>query len=450
MNILLCIPFMCAIFSFLSVASCAATQRFPNVVLITIDSLRADHIGAYGYGLPTTPHLDRIASEGVLFANAISQGGWTSPALVSLFTSTYPSVHGVEAKHDGFPCTRNSALTTWVQAGYQVPSYEKLREENNYARLGFQPQQAYTFKPDALKQWITAHRSHPFFCWYHINKTPHLPYNPDPSYTSLFLPKGFSPDAAMTKRLDLIKTKVIIPRGSLDLREADRQAIVALYDAEVRMADDAVHEIYTFLATERLLDNTILVITSDHGDELMDHGFIGHASTNLEGSLYNEIIRVPLIIRYPPRIEAGRVVHTIVELIDVMPTLLDIAGLEKNRWIQGTSLLPLVRSPGTGEFKVAAFSENCPCGYQCTADNPLRDIRMVSVLKPGWKLIVTHSPQSSSYSLYNLRQDPDERHNVVDTHPTYRDELINVLITWYHQNRLLRKELIASCSGEIQ
>lgn len=420
----------------------------PNVLLVTIDSLRPDHLGAYGYTLPTSPHIDRIASEGTLFANAISQGGWTSPALVSLFTSTYPSVHGVEARDDSFPCARNSVITTWLRAGYRVPAYEGIRTEHNYARLGFEPQSTYRFTLDALKSWIQANRSHPFFCWYHINKTPHLPYNPDTSLEALFLPKGFSASAATKRRLETVRTKVIIPKGSLDLQEEDRLPLIALYDGEVRMADEAVSEIYSFLAAQGLLDTTIFVITADHGDELMDHGFIGHASTSLAGSLYDEIIHVPLILRYPAAIPSGRVVEQVVESIDIMPTLLELARLEAPPWVQGTSLLAAMRTGPAGDDKPAvAFSESCPCGYQCKADDPSRDVRLVSLRSSNWKLIVTHAQGASVSALYDLREDPRELRNVADKHAAIVDQLKDSLLTWYHENRLLRKALEAECAG---
>lgn len=420
----------------------------PNVLLVTIDSLRPDHLGAYGYSLPTSPHIDRIASEGTLFANAISQGGWTSPALVSLFTSTYPSVHGVEARDDSFPCARNSLLTTWLRAGYRVPAYEGIRTEHNYARLGFEPESAYRFTIDALKGWIKANRSRPFFCWYHMNKAPHLPYNPETPLESLFLPKGFSASAASKRRLEIVRKKVIIPKGSLDLQEEDRVSLSALYDGEVRMADEVVNEIYSFLAAQGLLERTILVITADHGDELMDHGFIGHASTNLAGTLYDEIIHVPLIMRYPGAIPSGRVVEQVVESIDVMPTLLELARLEASPWAQGKSLLPLMRSGQTSdEEQIVAFSESCPCGYQCKADDPSREVRLVSVRSRHWKLILTHAQGVSTSVLYNLREDPRELRNVADKHPAVVNEMKDLLLAWYHENRLLRKALDVECAG---
>ena len=419
----------------------------PNVLLITIDSLRTDHVGAWGYPLPTTPHIDRIAAEGTLFRNAITQGGWTSPAIVSVFTSLYPSVHGVEAKPDQFPCAKNSLLFKWIQGGYQVPSYEKIDDENNYSHLGFQAQKNYAFDLDSLKNWLREHGSTPFFCWYHINKTPHLPYNPTRPYDTLFLPSTFSQDPSVEKRLERIRSKVIIPKGTIELQQQDSIPINALYDGEVRMADEAVHDLYTFLASEGLLERTILVITADHGDELMDHGFIGHASTNWDGTLYEEIIRVPLVLRYPPMFPAGRIIDEVVETIDIMPTLLESVGVQGMTWSQGRSLLELINGKGPA-WKSYAVSENSPCGYQCKAEDPSRNVRLVSIRSNRWKLIARQGPSETTFQFYDLQRDPHEKNNVIREYERTAEVYKDYLLSWYYENRIMRKALVLDCSGD--
>jgi arylsulfatase A-like enzyme len=432
--------------SFPAHASCLLNTK-PNILLITVDSLRPDHLGAYGYPLPTSPHIDHIATEGTLFKNAISQGGWTSPALVSIFTSLYPSAHGVEAKPDQFPCMKNSLLLKWIQAGYQVPAYEKINEEHNYSHLGFQPHKQYAFDLTSLKDWIRENRLTPFFCWYHINKTPHLPYNPEKPLDTLFLPKGFSVTPSMARRLEPIRSKAINIKGRLELHRQDMIPIKALYDGEVRMADEVVHEIYTFLAEEGLLDNTILVITADHGDELMDHGFVGHASSNGDGTLYEEIIHVPLILRYTPILPAGRTIEEIVETIDLMPTLLEITGIPGNQWIQGKSLLDLIQRKEP-QWKPYAFSENSPCGYQCKAGDPTSKIRFVSLRSNRWKLIARQGPGVTTFSFYDLEKDPGERENSINEHKDIAEMYSDLMLTWYYENRMLRKALLLDCLGE--
>lgn len=418
----------------------------PNVLLITIDSLRPDHMGIYGYPLPTTPHIDKIASEGILFKNAFTQGGWTSPAMISVFTSMYPNVHTVEARPDRFPCAKNSLLQKWIEAGYNVPGVEKVVKENNYSNLGFQIRKDYAFDLVSLKNWIKKNRSKPFFSWYHINKTPHLPYNPEKPFDTLFLPKGFSFTPSIRTRLEKIKKNMLISKDSLTLQYDDIVPIKALYDGEVRMADNVVFEIYTFLAQEGLLDNTILVITADHGEELMDHGFIGHASTSLNGTLYNEIIHVPLILRYPPEFPKGKrqTVEDVVESIDIVPTLMEIAEVPGYKGVQGRSLLKLLRGKELS-WKNYAFSETTTCGFQCKTGKKYSKIRIVSIFSSKWKFITRQEPEMAKFELYDLEKDPGEKLNVVRNHPEIAKMFKDLLIRWYYKNSISRKALFQSC-----
>lgn len=442
-SILFLLFLLCGGFS--SASSISPSNAKPNVLLITIDSLRPDHIGAYGYPLPTTPYIDKIAGEGTLFKNAISQGGWTSPAMVSIFTSIYPSVHGVETRPDYFPCSKNSLLEKWVQAGYKVPGAKKVIEENNFSHLGFQIQEDYSFDLNSLKNWIKENRSSPFFIWYHINQTPHLPYNPKKPYDTLFLRKDFSITPAIKKTLEYVKSNAIIPKGSIEFQNEDIIVpIMALYDGEVRMADEAVHKIYTFLAEENLLDNTILIITADHGEELMDHGFIGHASTNHDGTLYEEIIRVPLIFRYPSALPENKIVEKIVESIDIMPTLMEIAGIPGNKWIQGRSLLNLIQGKKPS-WKNYTFSENSPCGFQCKAEDLADNVKIVSIRSKQWKFIARQGQKISTFELYDLQKDPEEKKNLILEHPVTAGVYKEILLNWYYKNGILRKALYMNC-----
>lgn len=421
----------------------------PNILLVTIDSLRPDHMGCYGYGKLTTPWIDRVAREGTLFRNAFSQGGWTSPAMVSVFTGLYPSVHGVEAREDHFPCPEQAPLAAWVQAGYQVPGHGGSDEENNYSRLGFQADSDYGFTPEQLFAWIRKHRSKPFLCWYHINKTPHLPYNPKESYKELFWPRNAPPPSASCReRLEVVQSKVIIPKGTLALTSRDSPYLLALYDGEVRMADDTVGSIYRFLDEEGLLDSTVVILTADQGEELMDHGFIGHASTSWEGTLFDEIIHVPLIIRYPPSIPAGRIVEEVVETMDILPTLQETAGIFPGTPMQGNSLLSLIAGNPDG-WPGIAFSENTLCGYQCRQVPEKSRVRLVSVRTQDWKLIAQHTPGHTRFELYSIKTDPHERNDLMKTDPQIAGKLKDALLNRSYENRILRHEILQKCfSGQ--
>jgi arylsulfatase A-like enzyme len=412
----------------------------PNILLITVDSFRHDHVGAYGYALPTTPNIDRIANEGIIFKNAITQGGWTSPAMISLFTSNYPSVHGVESRYDNFPCEKNSLIMKLREAGYQAPAALSA----NYFNLGFQRKKYHFSKLPVFKEWIEEYASPPFFLWYHINKVPHLPYNPKKPFDTMFFSDDFSLSPSAAKRLEIVKNKMIIKKGSLKFEKQDMIPIKALYDGEIRMADEIVHDIYSFFKNQGILDQTIMIITADHGDELLDHGLIGHASTNWGGQLYDEIIHVPLIIRYPPLSQQGKVIDEMVELIDIMPTIFEIIGIQGNRWIQGRSFLGLIQGRESS-WKKYAFSETSLCGYQCKKDMSQSKARIVSLRSEYWKLIARHEPDSMTYELYNLEKDPNEKTNLINHRKQVAAQYKDILLNWNYKNRMLRKHLITDC-----
>jgi len=423
-----------------------ATRRLPNVLLLTVDSLRPDHLGCYGYEKPTSPWIDRLAREGTRFENAISQGGWTSPAMVSILTGLYPSVHGVEGRPDGFPCLARAPLMAWRAAGYRVPGCESIDEEPNYSRLGFQPDPAYGNTTEQFFSWVRGHRDEPFFCWYHIGKTPHLPYAPGEAYRELFSPPdGGAPAPEQRKRLEIIQSQVLIPRGTLPLEAGDLPWILALYDGEVRMADDTVGSIYDFLEQEELLGDTLLILTADQAEELMDHGFIGHASTSWAGTVYEEIVHVPLIVRFPEAVPAGKVIAPVVETFDLLPTLHDLVGIPSRTPFQGRSLLPLIRGDAA-PWTDTAFSETSPCGYQCARAPEKRLDRIQAVRSGPWKLMATHTPAESRFALYHLASDPREKHDLAHSHPQVADRLKDLLIHQQYSNRLLRQQLLEACS----
>lgn len=328
-----------------------------------------------------------------------------------------------------------------------MPGVLKVVKDSNFSHLGFTTQDDYVFDFVSLKNWIKNSKSSPFFLWYHINKTPHLPYNPPKPFDTFFLPEGFSLTPETKKVLERIKNNVIIPKGSLNFQKEDAVPIKALYDGEVRMADKAIQKIYALLVEENILDNTILIITADHGDELLDHGFIGHASTNHDGTLYEEIIHVPLIFRYPLAFPAGSRVDEIVETIDILPTLIDIAGIPGNQWVQGKSLLKLFQD-NKSSWENVAFSENSLCGFQCKAENISSKVRLVSMRSDRWKFIARYEPGISKFELYDLQNDPGEKKNLISEHPETAKNFKERILNWYYENSIARKALLKDCVGK--
>ncbi len=391
-------------------------SRPQGVLFLSFDAFRADRISATGYPRPTTPLLDRFAAEAVRFEQAIGQSAWTSPGLVSLFTSLYPAVHGMDAQGKRFDGVTATPLHHLRQAGFRVLGYAATGD--NFADLGFEPDRELRDVPKLFAALREVNDSR-FFLWFHFRIT-HLPYNVLPQYEALFPPpaRHLSPN-----KLQRLLWQNVIRKGAVTFDAEDRPEIEALYDAKVREQDDALGAVLSELHTLGLSERTLVVIVADHGEELLDHGFVGHASTSLAATLYDEILRIPLIIRVPGGGPRG-IVKDQVQQIDVMPTLFDLLGLKSRGAMQGRSLLPLMR--GTPDPQpVPAFSETNPCGWQCPEERKRH--RLKAVRTPEWKLIRGNADGDAGQELYQLSTDPAERENLAAARPDVVRELESLL-----------------------
>jgi arylsulfatase A-like enzyme len=208
----------------------------------------------------------------------------------------------------------------------------------------------------------------------------------------------------------------------VEFRSEDEPGIRALYDGTVRSFDDWLGKCRSRLEDLDLWDDTLVVLLSDHGEELLERGNVGHSSCNLMGTLYEECLRVPLVMRFPKRIPPGTVVRQVVSQTDVMPTIFELLGLDLSLQVDGQSLLPLVRGDQGVQWDEVAFAEVPPAGWQ----RLVSDRRLIRCLRtPEWKLIQNLDPgvQSVDFELYNLIRDPGERENVAGEEPVILEEL---------------------------
>jgi arylsulfatase A-like enzyme len=400
-------------------AACAGNEwGDANVVVIAIDTLRADHVGAYGYPRPTTPHLDRLAADGLVFETAVSQSSWTLPAFASIFTGRLPSYH--RAGEGRFPAVSrlddsHETLATLLAAeGYRTASFVSnawVGADVGMTR-GFDRHEQAAFSGQAVDKavgWLREERAEPFFLFVHIID-PHQPYMPlaqdlaefaDPLYAG---PVGTSYMGSFRP----------------EWTPADRRRVVDLYDGEVRWADRLAGRVLDALRERRLDERTIVVFTSDHGEELFDHESLGHGHT-----LYDELLLVPLVIRFPggPRGRVTRPVRT----MDLFSTLLDAVGHPVPADVEAVSLMPLVRG-GQGSTRTTdvALAE-----YVCFGD----DIDLKAVRTPTEKLIF--SPPTARARLFDLVADPHERRDLAAARPESTAALREVI----------RRELVASLDG---
>jgi arylsulfatase len=208
----------------------------------------------------------------------------------------------------------------------------------------------------------------------------------------------------------------------VDLLGEDRPFINALYDGEARVFDDMVGRWIAKLEKLGILDDTLIIITADHGEELMERGHVGHCSCNLKGTLYEESIRVPLIMRLPGKLPAGKVIDKAISQIDIMPTLFEMLGLAVPDSMEGSSLLPLIHDEAV-EFREVHFAQSTPAGWQALADD---DREIYCVRTARWKLVLHTDGRRSTwrYELYDLASDPGERCDVFDDRSDITRELM--------------------------
>ena len=338
-------------------------HRHPRgIVMIVVDSLRADHVGTYGYPRDTTPHLDALAAESVVFERAYSQSSWTTPSFASIFTSLYPSVHRVGHAKTRFGYTWSLAespptlATSLSDAGFATAALVDIPTLSKRRGLG-RGFDSYVNLEEIAKDGAVTRRTDPdavavlrelagrnfLFVWHILD--PHWPYHPPPEHDR-FGPPDY--EGSFENGLDRTGVSELV-EGRLPLSTADRKRLVALYDAEVRYADEQIGSLVDALDAIGLADAVMLIVTSDHGESLLEHGHYGHSLP-----MYEETLRVPLIVRRPGVVP--RRVPNVVQLIDLMPTLLDEMDVEAPDGLQGQSLSALLRGEA-GWVERPAFSE---------------------------------------------------------------------------------------------
>jgi arylsulfatase A-like enzyme/Tfp pilus assembly protein PilF len=366
----------------------------PNVVLITIDTLRADHLGSYGATEAETPNLDRLAAEGVRFANAASTVPFTLPAHSSLMTGTYPPYHGVR-ENVGY--TLDARLPTLAgslaAAGWATGGFVSAFVLDGRWGIGrgfdtyfddFEPPESGSTNLASVQRdgaetvaaavrWLDEGRQEPFFLWLHLFE-PHDPYLPPEPYRS---------------------------------RHPGRP-----YDGEVAYADALVGRLRQALVERGLFDRLLLVVTGDHGEGLGQHGEGFHGFF-----VYDSTIHVPLIVRAPSAARGGTVVDAAVSHVDLLPTILEAAGVEPPAHAQGRSLLPLMLGEENDEDgQRAVYSESMyPLLHYGWA--PLRSLRV-----GHHKLIAAPRPE-----LFDLAADPQETTDIVRRERRLQGELSSEL-----------------------
>lgn len=339
----------------------------PNVVLISVDTLRPDHLGSYGYPKNTSPRIDQIAAAGAVFENAVSSSSWTLPAHAALFTGLPDSVHGCDDSNRRLDESRLTLAERFAELGYRTvgffagpflhPSFglaqgfERYIDCSSYAEQSKRvalstgsldtPEIVGASHRDVsnprvyaqVTHWLEHNQQTPFFMFVHFWDV-HFDFVPPPPYDTMFDPDY---PGNLTGE-DFFRN----PRVNPLMSSSDLEHILALYDGEIAWTDHHIGKILDDLETRGLLQNTIVALVSDHGEEFFEHGGKGHRST-----LYDEVIRIPMILWYPEKIPAGTRIEASTSIIDIFPTLLELAGAPASDQPMGQSLVSLMqRDPG--------------------------------------------------------------------------------------------------------
>lgn len=397
----------------------------PNVLIYLIDTLRADRLGVYGYDRETSPHLDALARDGIVFTNAQAQSSWTRTSVASLFTGLHPRSHNVNGRTDKLSPRALTLSTLLGASGYQTTGIitngnvsKNFGFElgfDSYVHLREQRTREVHVLSDAVNaravSWLDGRDpTRPFFLYLHTTD-PHDPYTPRSPFRERFVPSARYPD--------LVRLKTLFEHGvPADQVEDVSHELSALYDAEIAFNDEQFGILVEELKRRDLYDQTIIIVVSDHGEEFQDHGGWGHGIT-----LYREQLAVPLIVKLPGQQRAGHVVDRPAQHVDLMPTLLALLGLPIPPEVQGTSLWP----------DMAGHPPSSP-GVS-TAYLRLDGRALESLQREARKLIrhFTEHETSSRVELYDLAHDPTEQTNLAGDRPVLRGYLLAALRRWVSQ-----------------
>ena len=403
------------------------TGEITPVVIIVVDTLRADHLGCYGCERDTSPNLDRLAADSTLYRRAISQAPWTTPSIGSLMTSRYPSALGIRDARSILDEEVVLLAEVLAPAGYTnsaVISHSFCSARWGFAQGFHEFDESMVVGHDAIcgpgvtdraLQILDQQKGERFFLWLHYFDPhfaylshPEYPFDPDPDY-----------DGPITPGMpfgDLLRTRH-------RLKDPDLAELTRMYDSEIRLTDEAIGRVLDRLRELNLYDRSLIVFTGDHGEEFMEHGDLGHTK-----NLYGEVMHVPLLIKLPNGVPQK--VDRAVGLIDVYPTVLDVLGLTIEHDIAGRSLLKEPRA-----------AKPRPVFFETSRKRILRGI-----VKGNLKMI--HDVEADSYMMFDLEADPGEKKDIYSKNPDEKRALKGRLRRWITETMTLSSGQLDSLSPE--
>lgn len=430
-----------------------------NVIFVHADTLRRDHLKFHGYDRETAPFLAQMVAGGVRFEDNISPGTWTKIATPSIVTSLYPTAHTVKNFPDRLPASALTAAEIYRAAGYATVCYSSVMFTGKFTNLhqgyeelhefgslpqGDMPKSARAYV-DRLTGWIDRHPDTPFFAYLHVFD-PHSPFEPRGPYNSIWADP--SERQAHLDRIKKIKghtseffySQQIAKLDELEEANVDSDSLMAYhkdwYDGSIRGMDVELKRLVERLRTSGLLEQTLIVLFSDHGEEFLEHGGVFHGH-----SVYGDQTNVPLVFYWPGSLPDGVVIGQTVRSIDILPTVLQLSRLPIPDGAQGQSLLPLMAAARDTNLGVAAVADTAmEMGWRpepgiaenvTVGDDKLRATALIS---GDWRLIhntfVPQGEERPEYELFFDAEDPMNLRNLAEEKPDVVKRLKGELEEW--------------------
>lgn len=384
-----------------------------NIILISIDTLRADHLGAYGYSRPTSPNLDGLAAEGAVFEDVTSTSPWTLPSHGSMLTGRYPTNHGLRALGTKIDDQVPTLAETLQERGFSTAAFTNSTYFSTMygMRRGFEafqnvPEDRSQVRPSLVlpyaAKWLVENRKEPFFLFLHLYDV-HSDYRALRRFRRPFRRPYKGDFDGSTHQL------VEVQDEGREINARDAQHLVDLYDAGIRQTDHVIGGFLDVLRELDLLDRTILFVTSDHGEEFLDHGNVLHGS-----SMHEELLRVPLIVR-GPGVGKGVRVQDPVSIVDIAPTALALAGLPPVESVDGVDLSRSLTGQPLEERPI--FAE---------ADHRSGDSDQLQAVRLG-RHKLHRDKRDGTITLYDLDDDPTEMKDISENDTELVSSLTNAL-----------------------
>jgi len=426
----------------------------PNILLLVMDATRSDHLSCYGYHRSTTPHLQRLAEDGMLFQNAFSAAPWTPPSFASLFTGCYPSRHKVSGKNLVFDKDLVTLPQVLLENGYNTSCFSTTASINivrgfskgfdNFVEIWRRSKEIrdfdiknigtivkkvvygrdkYTYYMNRMIQkWIKRNSlsGKPFFICAHYHN-PHSPYKPPKPFNKAFC-------EAAANQYDGEKLNFLSRRGGysymakqVSVTEEEFDIIKTWYDGEIAYLDFRINELIQYIKDLGLYENTLTIITADHGENFGEHGLMYH-----QFCLYDTLIHVPLVVVWPRLFKGGGEITNLVSLVDLFPTILEILNIDVSGCghLDGKSFASFKNE----EYHPCIFAEYEPSRGVLGIFQTKYPEFDYSVYDRSIKCIRTKNYKFIQYSdgyeeLYDVQNDAQERQNVLERYSEVSDEL---------------------------